>query len=567
MSHPNSVRRPAAMVAVLLAAGMLVLAAPAVGAPGSRAGIAAQQAPGAGAAPSTTLPPGGTTRTTTVGGSAPSTTTPGLVPAQPPATPGLFDIPGRVRKAIDDWFQGVVAAAVSPALDLLGRTLLATPAVATGPRARELWRLSLGLADGAYVLLVTLAGVVLLAHESLQVHYGVKEIAPRLLVGLAAANLSFWLAGQAIELANAASAALTGQGVDPAYVTATIKTLALAPLAPASPFTALLVGALVVLALLLAGTCIVDVHVAHANDQLGRRVATISIPTTPPATRTCSPGRGARRARRLGRGGHRLLRRRPGPLPCRQRPGRAGGQPARPSSPAPPRQVRPLDAQAAAKAVQAGQVTATPKAGDGQVEMIRSLRVARQTAMRARTQAINALKALLVTAPIELREQLRGLSVTRLVRTAAELEPGPVTSPAAAAMLALRTLAGRHQALSAEIAALTTELDRLTAKAAPQLVALFGVGQDAAGALLVAAGDNPGRLRADAAFSMLCGASPSRRPPARPPVTASTAAATGRPTRRCTGSCWSGCATISRPRTTWRGVSPRASPRRRSPAA
>ncbi len=164
----------------------------------------------------------------------------------------------------------------------------------------------------------------------------------------------------------------------------------------------------------------------------------------------------------------------------------------------------PLDAQAAARAVQAGQVTVTPKAGDGQVEMIRSLRVARQTAMRARTQAINALKALLVTAPIE----LRGLSVTRLVRTAAELEPGPVTSPAAAAMLALRTLAGRHQALSAEIAALTTELDRLTAKAAPQLVALFGVGQDAAGALLVAAGDNPGRLRSDAAFSMLCGASP-----------------------------------------------------------
>jgi transposase len=168
----------------------------------------------------------------------------------------------------------------------------------------------------------------------------------------------------------------------------------------------------------------------------------------------------------------------------------------------------PLDAQAAARAVQAGQVSVTPKAGDGQVEMIRSLRVARQTAMRARTQAINALKALLVTAPIELREQLRGLSVTRLVRTAAELEPGPVTSPAAAAMLALRTLAGRHQALSGEIAALTTELDRLTAKAAPKLVALLGVGQDSAGALLVAAGDNPGRLRSDAAFSMLCGASP-----------------------------------------------------------
>ena len=58
----------------------------------------------------------------------------------------------------------------------------------------------------------------------------------------------------------------------------------------------------------------------------------------------------------------------------------------------------PLDAEAAARAVQARE-GAIPKAGTGQVEMIRSLRVARQTAMRARTQAINAIKALLVTAP------------------------------------------------------------------------------------------------------------------------------------------------------------------------
>jgi transposase len=69
----------------------------------------------------------------------------------------------------------------------------------------------------------------------------------------------------------------------------------------------------------------------------------------------------------------------------------------------------PTDAEAAARAVQAGQATVAPKAGTGQVEMIRSLRVARQTAIRARTQTINALKALLVTAPAELREQLRDL--------------------------------------------------------------------------------------------------------------------------------------------------------------
>jgi transposase len=78
----------------------------------------------------------------------------------------------------------------------------------------------------------------------------------------------------------------------------------------------------------------------------------------------------------------------------------------------------------------------------------------------------------------------------------------------AAARLGLRTLARRYQVLSAELAVLDAELDRLTATAAPKLVASFGVGADSAGALLVAAGDNPERLRSDAAFSMLCGASP-----------------------------------------------------------
>jgi transposase len=156
-----------------------------------------------------------------------------------------------------------------------------------------------------------------------------------------------------------------------------------------------------------------------------------------------------------------------------------------------------------------------PKAGDGQMEMIRVLGVARARAMKARTQTINALKALVVTAPAELRQQLRGLSTVRLVQATAALELGPVTTTVAAARLGLRTLAGRYQALSAELAVLDAELDRLTAAAAPKLAALFGVGSDSAGALLVAAGDNPDRLRSNAAFSMLCGSSPIQASPGK----------------------------------------------------
>ena len=167
-----------------------------------------------------------------------------------------------------------------------------------------------------------------------------------------------------------------------------------------------------------------------------------------------------------------------------------------------------VDAEAAARAVLSGEATAVPKSGDNRVEMIRALRTARSSAIKARTQAINALKALVVNAPAELREQMRALSTVQLVRTCSRLRPGSITDPTAATKLAFRSLAGRCEALAAEIKILDPELARLTAEAAPGLIELFGVGPDVAGALLVTAGDNPERLRSEAAFAHLCGVSP-----------------------------------------------------------
>jgi len=140
-----------------------------------------------------------------------------------------------------------------------------------------------------------------------------------------------------------------------------------------------------------------------------------------------------------------------------------------------------VDAEAAARAVLAGQATAVPKTGSHLVEMVRCLRVARATAIKARTQAANALRALVVTAPVELREQLRELPTGRLASTAARLRPGPILTTTAATKLALRQLGQRYQALDAELAALDAELDRLTAQAAPRLRQLCGVGPEIAG--------------------------------------------------------------------------------------
>jgi transposase len=169
----------------------------------------------------------------------------------------------------------------------------------------------------------------------------------------------------------------------------------------------------------------------------------------------------------------------------------------------------PTDAEAAARAVQAGTALGQPKAGDGAVEMIRALRVARRSAIKARTQAVNQLHGLLITAPDALRTSLHRLPVAQLVAVVQRLRPtAEPATPLAATKFALKSLAIRYSQLTREIAALDTLLSRLVASTAPALVAAKGIGVETAGALLVAAGDNPDRLRSEAAFARLCGVAP-----------------------------------------------------------
>ena len=76
--------------------------------------------------------------------------------------------------------------------------------------------------------------------------------------------------------------------------------------------------------------------------------------------------------------------------------------------------IDPADADAASSAVLSGEANGAPKAGDAMVEMIRALRVAGTTAIRARTHAINAVHTLVVTAPEELQKDLREASLADL---------------------------------------------------------------------------------------------------------------------------------------------------------
>ena len=167
-----------------------------------------------------------------------------------------------------------------------------------------------------------------------------------------------------------------------------------------------------------------------------------------------------------------------------------------------------LDAEAAARAVLGGQAVATPKSADGTAEMIRQIKIARDTARKARTSAMITLKALIVTVPAELREQLAGLSDKALIERCASLRPGAVTSSTASAKHALRTLAKRYRALDTEIADHDTILDDLTRSNAPTLREALGIGADTAAEVLIVFGDNPDRVRSEAAFAKLCGTSP-----------------------------------------------------------
>ncbi|AUG81382.1 IS110 family transposase [Kitasatospora sp. MMS16-BH015] len=169
----------------------------------------------------------------------------------------------------------------------------------------------------------------------------------------------------------------------------------------------------------------------------------------------------------------------------------------------------PVDAYAAATAVASGRATGVPKSRDGAVEAVRVLRVTRRSAVKARTQATNQIRGLLVSAPAALREQVAGLNRTALIRTLTRLRPGAdLPTPMAATKAALRRLARRHQVLDEEIAELDAVIGSLVRHAAPELLALFGVGPETTGQLLASAGDNPERMRSEGAFAHLAGVAP-----------------------------------------------------------
>lgn len=251
-------------------------------------------------------------------------------------------------------------------------------------------------------------------------------------------------------------------------------------------------------------------HVAVALNGVGRRLGGITVPATAGGYRAMlewalSVGIvamfGIEGTGSYGSGLSRFLRRNGHTIIEVSRPPRKGERRLSGKS-------DPIDAEHAARAVLSGKASAIPKLGEGAVETIRLVKIARDGAVRAQSQTMITLKSLLVTAPDELRGELEGLSDFKLVTATAALVGSHRGDAASAVRHVLAALAGRWLHLHEEVKTHTTVLKELTQAAAPNLVAAFGIGPDIAAELLVTAGTNTSRIHSEAAFAKMCDACP-----------------------------------------------------------
>ena len=243
-----------------------------------------------------------------------------------------------------------------------------------------------------------------------------------------------------------------------------------------------------------------DVHVAAAVDANGGVLGVCSFATTPagfaqlhgwlsgfgPVDRVGVEGTGAYGA------GFGASSARPGP-------GGDRGRSSQPAGATPERQVRRARRDRSRPCGVVGPGVGIANSADGDVEAIRALLVVRRSGRNVRIKYLNQIRHLGFTAPDELRERLRGVHRDRLARTAAALRPTAGSDTVVyATKLAIATLGRRVLALEADAERLDRELETLVRRTAPSLLEIYGVGINTAAILLVAAGDNPHRLKSEA---------------------------------------------------------------------
>jgi transposase len=179
--------------------------------------------------------------------------------------------------------------------------------------------------------------------------------------------------------------------------------------------------------------------------------------------------------------------------------------------------------------------------------MIRHLKIARDTAVKSRSQALVTPKTLIINAPADLREvldQIKGK--IGLIRHIAGFRLGDILNTWASVKAALRALARRWLLLNYEILSHDKELERLVTERAPNLMQSHGIATMTIAEILILVGDDPTRIQSEAAFAKLCGVCPIPASSGKRPTSVSTEVETGRQMQRYTAAQLSGCSIKNR---------------------
>ena len=167
-----------------------------------------------------------------------------------------------------------------------------------------------------------------------------------------------------------------------------------------------------------------------------------------------------------------------------------------------------VDAERAARAVAAGDGISVPKSRDGWAEAARPAPRAREILVRTQTQTMNAAKALLNTAPEPIRARYSRLGGRNLMKSLKRRRPATGDVLVDTLLASLSALAATWLDAGSRAAELEARMESVVRDCAPAMLEIEGCGVLSAVELGVAAGDNPGRMRSEASFAMLCGASP-----------------------------------------------------------
>jgi transposase len=167
----------------------------------------------------------------------------------------------------------------------------------------------------------------------------------------------------------------------------------------------------------------------------------------------------------------------------------------------------PLDAIRAARTGLAAETLTLPRSGQRQ-EALRVLLLTRRSAVDVRRVALVQLRSVIVTAPERLRDELRRLSVTQLIRRCSRFRRSGSRAPdELAIVLTLRSLARRIEAATAEADQLEREIRDHVRALVPELLDEPGVGPIVAAQLIVTWSHHD-RVRSEAAFARLAGVAP-----------------------------------------------------------